>query len=129
MDTLKTTTIVDDKQMTEESLGSKRDVELVQGDIGPADATRNGVFGQAAAAGGKQYRVLGRWKAAFVFIHTEVGIGILSLPWVLSILGLIPGLIAILGIGVLATYTAYLYLQFWRKYRHIDNLPDAMQVL
>lgn len=117
------------KHMMEETTASKQDCEEAEGEILPADATHVGAFGQAAAAGGKQYRVLGRWKAAFVFIHTEVGIGILSLPSTLKTLGLIPGLIAILGIGILATYTAYVYLQFWRKYRHIDNLPDAMRVL
>ena len=93
------------------------------------DATRQGAFGTAAAAGGKQYRVLGRWKTAFVFIHTEVGIGILSLPSVLSKLGLIPGLIAILGIGLVTTYTAYVYLLYWRRHPHIDNLPDALRCL
>ncbi|KAK4938263.1 hypothetical protein LTR10_021242 [Elasticomyces elasticus] len=117
------------KNTTKESQMHDADVEVADGELGRVDATRIGAFGQAAAAGGKQYRVLGRWKAGFVFIHTEVGIGILSLPSVLKTLGLIPGLIAILGIGLLATYTAYLYLLFWRRYRHIDNLPDAMYVL
>ncbi|EXJ82093.1 hypothetical protein A1O1_08162 [Capronia coronata CBS 617.96] len=105
---------------------SKVDSDEV-GQVG--DARHMGVFGKAAAAGGKQYRVLGRWKTSFVFIHTEVGIGILSLPSVLKTLGMVPGIIAILGIGALATWTAYLYLLFWRKYPHIDNLPDAMRVL
>jgi hypothetical protein len=97
--------------------------------VDEADASYEGAFGHAAEAGGKQYRVLGVWRSAFTFIHTEVGIGILSLPAVLKTLGLIPGLIAILLIGLLATYTAYLYLQFWRRYRHINNLPDALHVL
>lgn len=108
------------------------DADAVDEEVGQSqevDAQRVGAFGQAAAAGGKQYRVLGRWRAGFVFIQTEVGIGILSLPDVVRTLGLIPGLIAILAIGLLATYTAYLYLLFWRKYRHVDNLPDALHVL
>ncbi|KAK3633143.1 hypothetical protein LTR56_015919 [Elasticomyces elasticus] len=117
------------KQIVVDTTRSQHDFEKGHGEIGPADATEMGAFGQAAAAGGKQYRVLGRWKAGFVFIHTEVGIGILSLPSVLKTLGLIPGLIAILGIGLLATYTAYVYLQFWRKHRHIDNVVDALRVL
>ncbi|CAH0054562.1 unnamed protein product [Clonostachys solani] len=93
------------------------------------DATNQGVFGAAAAAGGKQFRVLGKWKTAVVLIHTEVGIGILALPSVLKRLGLIPGLIAILGVGLLSTYTAYVLLLYWRRYPHIDNLPDALRVL
>ncbi|KAI8294281.1 putative aminotransferase [Colletotrichum sp. SAR11_240] len=93
------------------------------------DATLNGVFGAAAAAGGEQFRVLGKWKTGIVLIHTEVGIGILALPSVLQRIGLIPGLIAIMGIGALSTYTAYVLLLYWKRYRHIDNLPDALQVL
>jgi hypothetical protein len=93
------------------------------------DATHMGFFGAAAAGGGKQYRVLGRYKTLMVCIHTEIGLGILSLPSVCETLGLIPGLIAILGIGLLATYTAYLYLQFWRQHRHIDNVADLLRVL
>ena len=96
---------------------------------GPVDATRVGAFGAAAAAGGEQFRVLGRWKAGIVLIHTEVGIGILSLPSVFQRIGLVPGLIAVLGIGLLSTYTAYVMLLYWRRYPHIDNMPDAMRVL
>jgi hypothetical protein len=93
---------------------------------GEVSAAHLGAFGAAAAAGGKEYRVLGRWKAGLVFIHTEVGLGILSLPSVVETLGLIPGIIAIIGIGLVATYTAYVYLLFWRRYKHIDNVADAM---
>lgn len=99
------------------------------GDVQQGDATSAGFFGAAAAGGGKQYRVLGRYKTFMVCIHTEIGLGILSLPSVCKTLGLIPGLIAILGIGLLATYTAILYLQFWRKHQQIDNVADLMRVL
>lgn len=109
---------------TNESVNSE---ELAQ--LGEVDDSHQGAFGHAADAGGKQFRVLGVWRTAFTFLHTEVGIGILSLPAVLKTLGLIPGLIAILVIGILATYTAYLYFQFWRRYKHINNLPDALAVL
>ncbi|EXJ84046.1 hypothetical protein A1O3_04713 [Capronia epimyces CBS 606.96] len=117
------------KQAMKESYTQEGDVETTSVHAGEVDATHRGVFGTAAAAGGKEYRVLGRWKAGLVFIHTEVGLGILSLPSVLRTLGLIPGIIAIIGVGLVATYTAYVYLLYWRRYRHIDNLPDAMRVL
>lgn len=119
-----------------QNISSKDNTEnTVSGDVASEELgmtetiTTLGAFDQAAAAGGKQYRLLGRWRSGFTFIHTEVGIGILSLPSVLKTLGLIPGLIAIILIGILATYTAYLYLLFWRKYRFVDNLPDALRVL
>ncbi|KAL6249597.1 hypothetical protein RBB50_003450 [Rhinocladiella similis] len=118
-----------DKRTMKERTSPENDPERVSVVDGEMDATRQGVFGAAAAAGGKQYRVLGRWKAGWVFIHTEVGLGILSLPSVVKTLGIIPGVIAILGIGLVATYTAYVYLLFWKRYPHIDNLPDALKVL
>lgn len=90
------------------------------------DATNIGVFGHAAAAGGAQYRVMGRWKTGFVFIQAEVGIGVLSLPYVLSVLGLIPGLIAIALIGLVGVWTGYVILLYWQKHRHCDNLIDAL---
>jgi amino acid permease len=110
------------------------DVETASQEIGQSttnheDATMNGAFGAAAAAGGKQFRVLGKWRTGIVLIHTEVGIGILALPSVLQRLGLIPGLLAILGVGILSTYTAYVLLLYWQAHRHIDNLPDALRVL
>lgn len=90
---------------------------------------RSGAFGAGAEAGGKQYRVLGRWKTALIFINNEVGIGILSLPTALSHLGLIPGIIVIIGLGLLSTYTAYVLLQFWRRYPHCDNVVDVFRVI
>ncbi|KAF4875322.1 N amino acid transport system protein [Colletotrichum siamense] len=121
-DVKKAPTYDDDIETASEQLGHSRTNDQ-------QDATLSGVFGAAAAAGGEQFRVLGKWKTGIVLIHTEVGIGILALPSVLQRIGLIPGLIAIMGIGALSTYTAYVLLLYWKKYRHIDNLPDALQVL
>ncbi len=121
---------------TEENHKQTKEIEPQIGDpeaasmvVGEINEPPLGVFGVAAAGGGKQYRVLGRWKAGFVFIHTEVGLGILSLPSVLKTLGLIPGMIAITAVGLVATYTAYVYLLYWRKHKHIDNVVDALRVL
>ena len=61
----------------------------------PLAPTQTGAF--SGADGGKNYRVLGRWKTALIFINNEVGIGILSLPAALDSLGLIPGLIGTLA--------------------------------
>ena len=90
--------------------------------------TRSTAFG-GGEAGGENYQVLSRWKTALIFINNEVGIGILSLPTALSYLGLIPGLIAIVGLGLLSTYTAYVLLQFWRKYPQCDNVVDVFRVI
>lgn len=121
----------DDTDKSTMKQGYAHDVDLEQSSLsqGIGETHEVNTFEAAAAAGGKEYRVLGKWKTGMVFIHTEVGLGILSLPYVLSTLGMIPGIIAIIGIGLLATYTAYVYLLFWRRFPHVVNLPDALKVL
>jgi hypothetical protein len=73
----------------------------------------------------ENYRTLGRWRACVILITIEVGIGVLSLPSALHTLGLIPGIIAIIGFGVLTTYCGYILVQFYRRYPMITNLVDC----
>ena len=79
--------------------------------------------------GGISYRTMGRWDTALVLITNQVGMGILSLPAMLQILGIVPGVIAIIGIGLLSTYTAYELLQFYRKYPHVVNIVDMARIV
>ncbi|KAI8937077.1 hypothetical protein NX059_006295 [Plenodomus lindquistii] len=76
-------------------------------------------------AGGENYRTLGRWRACVILITIEVGIGVLSLPSALQTLGLIPGIIAIIGFGILTTYCGYILVQFYRRYPMVTNLVDC----
>ncbi len=75
------------------------------------------------------YKKLGRWRASLIYITNQVGIGILSLPVALRILGLVPGLICIVGLGLLVTYTAYVLLQFFRHYPHVLNCVDCFRII
>jgi hypothetical protein len=75
--------------LSEQSPG--RDAASLSSNADTLVPQRSGAFG--GEKGGKNYRVLGRWKATLIFINNEVGIGILSLPAALDSLGLIPGLI------------------------------------
>lgn len=79
--------------------------------------------------GGKNYRTMGRWDTALVLITNQVGLGILSLPSQVQTLGIVPGIIAIVGLGLLSTYTAYELLQFYRKYPHVVNIVDMARVV
>lgn len=44
-------------------------------------------------------------------------------------IGLIPGIISIVAFGVLATYTAYILIQFWRKYPSIRDVVDCGRIM
>ncbi|KAH7126047.1 amino acid transporter [Dactylonectria macrodidyma] len=79
--------------------------------------------------GGKNYRTLGRWDTVFVLVTNQVGLGILSLPACLKVLGIVPGVAAIIGIGSLSAYTAYQLLQFYRRYPHVVNVVDMCSIL
>ncbi|KAF4470752.1 neutral amino acid permease [Fusarium albosuccineum] len=71
--------------------------------------------------GGKNFRTLKRWDTIFILFANQIGLGILSLPSTLKTLGIIPGLIALIGIGVLSWYTAYELLQFYRLHPQVVN--------
>ncbi|KAH7399682.1 transmembrane amino acid transporter protein-domain-containing protein [Pyrenochaeta sp. MPI-SDFR-AT-0127] len=75
------------------------------------------------------YKVLNRWQASLIYITNQVGIGILSLPTAMQTLGLIPGIICIIGMGILVTYTAYVLLQFFRRYPTVLNCVDCFRII
>lgn len=74
-------------------------------------------------------RTLTRVDTLLILITNAVGLGVLSLPHALHTLGLIPGLITIVGMGVLTGYTAYTFLQFYRSYPHIVNVADIGRLI
>ncbi|KAG6312617.1 hypothetical protein E4U44_003169 [Claviceps purpurea] len=110
-------------------------------DNAPAPSTRQGIAsihetdeqpGTAAnifSQGGQNYRTMGRWDTALVLASNQVGLGILSLPKVLDVLGLLPGVAAILSLGIISWYTAYELLQFYRKHPHVVNMADMARVV
>lgn len=93
------------------------------------ESDSEGQVGNLFDQGGKNYRTVGRWMSGIILITNQVGIGILSLPSALQNLGMIPGIIAIIGLGLLSTYTAYVLLQYYRKYPHVVNVADMGRVL
>ena len=54
-------------------------------------------------------------------IAETISLGILSLPSVLAAVGMVPGIILLLGLGIIATYTAYVLGQFKLAYPHVSN--------
>lgn len=92
------------------------------------DTTPADTFGDEQNAEVK-YKVLKWWQCGFLMVAETVSIGILSLPAVISALGLVPAIIILLGLGFLATYTGYIIGQFRWRYPHVHNLADAGEVI
>ncbi|KAI9695087.1 MAG: hypothetical protein M1820_008949 [Bogoriella megaspora] len=69
------------------------------------------VFGEIVE-GGPNYRSVG-WKGTTVLmLKTQIGLGVLSIPQVFDSLGLITGVICLLVIGTMTTWSGYIVGQF-----------------
>ncbi|KAH8728865.1 transmembrane amino acid transporter protein-domain-containing protein [Phaeosphaeriaceae sp. PMI808] len=75
------------------------------------------VFGEITEDG-PNYRALG-WKGTTVLmLKTQIGLGVLSIPQAFHTLGLIPGVICLLIIAIMTTWSSYIVGVF--KLRHPD---------
>ncbi|KAF7944209.1 hypothetical protein EAE96_010611 [Botrytis aclada] len=66
---------------------------------------------------------------AFIMIAETISLGILALPSVLSTIGLIPGLLLIIIMGLLAWYSGLLIHRFRTAYPAIISWADACSIL
>ncbi|KAJ5567234.1 Amino acid transporter transmembrane [Penicillium sp. DV-2018c] len=76
-----------------------------------------------------KYKTLKWWQCGLLMICESVSLGVLSLPSAMATLGIVPGVILIVGLGLLATYTGYNIGLFRERYPHIQNLGDAGEIL
>lgn len=80
-------------------------------------------------SGGIQYRTLTWWQAAAIMVAETISLGILSLPSALDRVGMEGGILLILGLGALATYSGYVLGQFKLAYPYIHTFADAMEIV
>ncbi|KAF2630025.1 amino acid transporter [Macroventuria anomochaeta] len=76
-----------------------------------------------------KYRTLRWWQAGLIMIAETISLGVLSLPSVLATIGFVPGIILIIAMGSLATYTGYVLGQYKAAYPRVHNLADALEVM
>lgn len=100
----------------EESNGAMKETEVVD------------VFGNEDGAD-IQYKTMTWWQGAMIMIAENISLGILSLPAVLGSIGLIGGIIAIIIMGIITTYSGYTLWQFRMKYPQVASFGDVGQVL
>jgi amino acid permease len=68
-------------------------------------------------------------QGSLVLIAETVSLGILSLPSVLAAIGLIPGVICILILSVLSTYSGLMLGEFHKVYPDVQDFGDAVEVI
>ncbi|KAJ5859819.1 hypothetical protein N7534_005096 [Penicillium rubens] len=92
-----------------------QDTESQHGEIEkPGLPERQDAFGDETNAEIK-YKVLKWWQGGLLMVAETISLGILSLPAAIAGIGLVPGLILLIGLGLLATYTGYLMGRFGRE--------------
>ncbi|KAH7307985.1 aromatic and neutral aliphatic amino acid permease [Stachybotrys elegans] len=98
----------------------KRSEELVQAPSQPSDLDSAAVI---------DYKTLTWWQGGIVLIAETVSLGILSLPSAMATLGLVPGIIMILVMSALTTYSGLMLGEFHRRYPFVQNFGDALEVI
>lgn len=59
----------------------------------------------------------------------QIGLGVLGIPSVLSSVGLIPGVMLLLVIGGIATWSDYIVGVFKMRHRHVYGIDDVGEML
>ncbi|KAK5273593.1 hypothetical protein LTR96_000193 [Exophiala xenobiotica] len=78
---------------------------------------------------GVEYKSMAWWQAGMVMVAETISLGILALPYAMSKIGIIPGLILLLALGAMASYSGYVIGQFKQRFRHIHSMAGAGEVL
>ncbi|CAH0000745.1 unnamed protein product [Clonostachys byssicola] len=91
----------------------------------PEDAgTNDAVFGQITEEG-PDYRNVGWIGTVALMLKTQFGLGILSIPDVLNTLGMVPGVLCILVVAGITTWSNYMIGCFKLRHRQVYGIDDA----
>ncbi|KAJ9654985.1 hypothetical protein H2201_008898, partial [Coniosporium apollinis] len=64
-----------------------------------------------------------------LMMKTQIGLGVLSIPAVLDVLGMIPGVICLIAIAVITTWSDYMVGTFKLRHRSVYGIDDAGQLM
>ncbi|KAF7550325.1 hypothetical protein G7Z17_g5801 [Cylindrodendrum hubeiense] len=78
---------------------------------------------------GKDYCNMSRWDTLFALITNQLGLGILSLPACLKVLGLIPGIVTILCVALVTRYTGMELHQFYCRHHYVINVVEMVKIV
>ncbi|KEF62009.1 uncharacterized protein A1O9_03581 [Exophiala aquamarina CBS 119918] len=82
------------------------------------------IFGEIKE-GGPNYRNVGWLGTAVLMIKTQIGLGVLSIPAVLDTLGMGPGLVVVISIGVITTWSNYVIGTFKKNHPSVYGIDDV----
>jgi hypothetical protein len=74
-------------------------------------------------------RQVGWLGTAILMVKTQIGLGVLSIPAVLDTLGLIPGVIILIIIAIITTWSDYMIGVFKLRHRSVYGIDDVGQLI
>ncbi|KAE8154133.1 transmembrane amino acid transporter protein-domain-containing protein [Aspergillus avenaceus] len=104
---------VEDLQPTPSQIGEVHE--------GPA---YDAVFGEITEEG-PNYRDVGLFGTVALMMKTQIGLGVLSIPAAFDALGLVPGVIVLLVIATITTWSDYMIGIFKIRHREIYGIDDV----
>ncbi|KAH8165912.1 hypothetical protein CIB48_g2321 [Xylaria polymorpha] len=108
---------------TAEELAPVRSASLRIGSL-EAQVTHDEVFGEITRDG-PNYRNVGWLGTVALMMKTQIGLGVLSIPAAFDVLGLIPGLIILITIAAITTWSNYIVGVFKLLHPGVYSLDDA----
>ncbi|WVR00370.1 hypothetical protein IAU59_007513 [Kwoniella sp. CBS 9459] len=114
----------DDLGQAETGQQSDLEVDPKLGDAPVVDAVWGTIEGD-----GPDYKSLSWIQATVLQLKTQIGLGILGLPAALNTLGLVPGLIAIIGIALVIGWSDYVIGTFKINHPEVYSVADIGEML
>lgn len=62
-------------------------------------------------------------------MKTQIGLGVLSIPAVFDVLGIVPGVICLCAVGAVTTWSDYIVGVFKLRHRTVYGIDDAGQLM
>ncbi|KAM0212454.1 hypothetical protein ACHAQD_009755 [Fusarium lateritium] len=95
----------------------------------PTDVLQTDHEKEKTIQGDAHFHRLGWKRLTIVLIVQAIALGSLSLPGAFATLGMVAGVLACVGIGLIAMYASYMVGLVKLKYPHIDHYVDAGRLL
>ncbi|WWC62324.1 uncharacterized protein I303_104920 [Kwoniella dejecticola CBS 10117] len=102
----------------------------VEGTIGAAVdiTTHDEVFGDIKQDG-PNYRNVGWMGAIVLLLKSQIGLGVLSLPFALMTLGIVPGILCLVAIAAIMTWSGYCVGVFKLKHPQVYSVVDVGEIM
>ncbi|KAL6922452.1 hypothetical protein FSST1_006478 [Fusarium sambucinum] len=93
-------------------------------DMVEESAHHDAVFGEISDEG-PNYRNVGWLGTVALMMKTQIGLGVLSIPAAFDTLGLVPGVICLLAVAGITTWSNYIVGTFKLRHRQVYGIDDA----